>query len=170
MLHITEKRKKIKPAFIPENEYAKILDSIVVACSDVILVHNNEILITKRNIYPRKDWWVIGGRMISGEDPLSSAKRKLKEETGLSISKNRFDYINVYSTNFKNRKQEPQSNGSHTISFVYKVEITPKEKDTIKLVNSEYSGSKWLPIKEVKTFFKKDLFKDMFLDIENKIK
>ena len=126
--HISEKRRLVKTYFFNDEIYGQILDSLVIACTDVYFIHGSSVMLTKRNVYPRKDWWGIGGRMISGENPLDSIKRKTKEETGLNLKRNRFKFFGVYSTSFALRKQKPQKNGSHTLNLTFMRRSTKKKE------------------------------------------
>lgn len=160
MRHLSEKRKQVKKYFFSNEEYGKILDSIVIACVDIILICEEEVLMLKRNVYPRKDWWVIGGRMFPGEDPKDTAKRKLKEEVDLDVKKDRFEFLNVYSTAFSKRQQQPQENGSHTLNLLFVLKISEKEKDMIDLSKKEYEDCKWVNFKSLMNNIRSD---DIFL-------
>jgi ADP-ribose pyrophosphatase YjhB (NUDIX family) len=168
--HFSEKRKAIKPIFFDDKTYGQILDSIVIACVDAFFIHNNQIMLTKRKVYPRRDWWGLGGRMISGENPLDSLKRKLFEETTLNIEPYRFIFFGIYSTNFYMRQQIPQDNGTHTLNPTFYVEITEEEKNKIKLINKEYKDYRWVKLDEIdKIIDKKDYLTNILNDLKEKV-
>lgn len=53
--------------------------------TNVIIWYRNKVLLIKRNLDPGKDLWAIpGGYLDWDETALKSAKRELKEETGLN--------------------------------------------------------------------------------------
>ena len=84
--HYVEKGwKHHSSAWLSEEEYSKVLDTIVFACVDIILTYENKVLLAKRNVEPQKDWWIIGGRMFPGESPQETAVRKVKASRLQSI-------------------------------------------------------------------------------------
>jgi ADP-ribose pyrophosphatase YjhB (NUDIX family) len=159
MKHLETKKKKNISSFKFSDEiYAQILDSIVIACGDSILVCGNELLLIKRNLEPRADHWaIIGGRMFAGERPEETARRRLFQEAGLQIDDlNRFEFSEVYSAYYPIRAQAPQNNGSHTINFTFILKISPAEKEKIKLTESEYRDFRWVDIAAAADFLKKE--------------
>jgi ADP-ribose pyrophosphatase YjhB (NUDIX family) len=159
MKHLEEKRKKeINSCKFSDEVYAQILDSVVIACADSVLICDGQMFLAKRNIEPRANHWaIVGGRMIAGERPEETARRKLFLETGLQIDDlSRFKFYEVYSACYPVRQQAPQENGSHTINFTHLLEISSEEKAEIKLTLSEYEDSRWVNFEEVIDFLEKD--------------
>ncbi|MBF2027130.1 MAG: NUDIX hydrolase [Oscillatoriales cyanobacterium C42_A2020_001] len=152
--HFTE-AGRINPKTVadrmPEADYAIALDYLVFTCVDLVFLYNNQILLARRNRYPRKTWWVIGGRMVAGEAPLETAKRKAAEEARLDdLESDRFQFIGVYSTSFALREQEPIGNGSHSVNLTYQITLTQQEKQTLTLTSSEYeAGYEWVDLNQV---------------------
>jgi ADP-ribose pyrophosphatase YjhB (NUDIX family) len=135
---------------MPQWDYAIALDYLVLACVDLALTYREKILLAQRNRYPRKSWWLLGGRMVAGESPLDTAARKLAEEAHLfSVAPERFRYVGVYSTCFAHREQEPVQHGSHTVNLAFQVELTPDELGKLDL-NEEYAPDwKWVNFEDV---------------------
>ena len=53
----------------------------------VIVFHDQEVLLVKRNKEPNKDQWSIpGGKQMIGETAADAAKRELLEETGVKVN------------------------------------------------------------------------------------
>lgn len=130
-------------ASLNAEEYAKVLDSVVVATADIAVLNNRgEILLGKRTRAPWPDWWIIGGRMMPGESFEEAASRKLKEELSLGIDASRLSYIGTYSLVWGERAQEPIENGSHTVSITMAAMITDKEMAALK-PNDEYGALQW---------------------------
>jgi ADP-ribose pyrophosphatase YjhB (NUDIX family) len=150
--HFEEKGRINHEGYLPSEEYSRALDYLVIACVDVAFLHDNKILIGKRNVYPKKGWWIIGGRMISGESPVKTAQRKAFQEAGLEIDLTRYVYINAYSTCFAQRSQEPQNNGLHSINLTYLLLLNDHEKEQIKLINTEYEDLRWIKLDQVGSF------------------
>ncbi len=135
---------------LPEQAYSLALDYLVLTCVDLALIHHQQILLGRRNQYPRKSWWLVGGRMIAGEDPLVAAQRKAFEEAGLIVTHDRFHYIGVYSTCFALREQSPRHHGSHTVNLTYQVMLTPAEKANLQLSTQEYDTHyQWVNLDQV---------------------
>jgi ADP-ribose pyrophosphatase YjhB (NUDIX family) len=129
---------------LPTQIYSQALDHLVIACVDIVLTHQTEIFLAKRNYPPRPSWWILGGRMVAGEAPLAAATRKIKEEAALNIAGDRLQFIGVYSTCFADRQQPPQQNGLHSLNITYQLEVTTIEKAHLKLSTTEYERGEWM--------------------------
>jgi ADP-ribose pyrophosphatase YjhB (NUDIX family) len=129
---------------LPTPTYSQALDHLVIACVDIVLTHQTEVLLAKRNHPPRPSWWILGGRMVAGEAPLAAATRKIREEAALTISGDRLQFMGVYSTCFAQRQQSPQQNGLHSLNITYQVELTTIEKAHLNLSTTEYERGEWM--------------------------
>lgn len=130
--------------FLGETEYAAVLDSIVIACVDIILVNiTGEMLLGKRTTEPQPDYWIIGGRMKPGESLEEAAARNLKRELGIELGTDRFTYLTTLSLVWARRAQEPKDNGSHTISVTMVANVSDGEIAGIR-PNEEYSELLWI--------------------------
>ena len=71
--------------FLADIEYGEALDTLVKACSDMLLISpdGERIFLGKRKVQPQPDWWFGGGRMFPGETPKESCTRLLNRELGL---------------------------------------------------------------------------------------
>lgn len=147
--HFEESGRINKDGLLPTEIYKLALDYLVITCVDIVFLYQNQILLGKRNQYPRKGWWVIGGRMFAGENPKVSVQRKAQQEAGLILNAERFEYINAYSTCFSLRSQEPQNNGLHSVNLTYKTKLTLSEKNQLRLVYSEYDQWQWIELNAV---------------------
>merc|ERR1719499_1466307 len=100
--------------FLSDEEYATVLDCVVKACTDLLVIYENEVLIGKRQSFPQKDWWyAAGGRMRPGLSPQQNLQRLTKRELGLEIEDlSRFTYVGSYSYVWRMREQSPQTNGT----------------------------------------------------------
>jgi ADP-ribose pyrophosphatase YjhB (NUDIX family) len=129
---------------LPTQTYSQALDHLVIACVDIVLTHQTEIFLAKRQYPPRPSWWILGGRMVAGEAPLVAASRKIREEAALDVAGDRLQFVGVYSTCFAHRQQPPQQNGLHSLNITYQVELTPIEKAHLKLSTTEYEQGEWM--------------------------
>lgn len=116
-------------SLINKSLYQEIIKSIPILCIDLIIIHNKKYLLIKRSENPLKDeWWVPGGRVLSGETIEETAKRKLEEEVGIKITTGMQIYA-IYEDFFD--KSSMGSHLYHTLSIVFKIEID--NVDNIKL-------------------------------------
>lgn len=136
-----ESSYKPEKVFLSDETYSQALDSIVVACLDILPTYEGRILIGQRAYHPQADWWFFGGRFYPGETSTSSAKRLIMADIGLAVDEKRFKYLTTFSAAWERRAQKPEYNGSHTLSVVVTFELTPKEYKRIKL-GKEYLNSK----------------------------
>ena len=66
---------------IPQNIYNTIITNMPIACVDVVIFHNNSVLMVKRKDEPAKgEWWIPGGRVVKGEMLKETAYRKAVED------------------------------------------------------------------------------------------
>jgi ADP-ribose pyrophosphatase YjhB (NUDIX family) len=148
---------------LPTATYSTALDHLVIACVDVVLTHQNQVLLAKRNYPPRPSWWVLGGRMIAGEAPLSTACRKVWEEGALQVHRDRFQFIGVYSTCFAQRQQPPQNHGSHSLNITYQIELSDSEKAQLKLSSTEYQAGEWMQLDVINSLLTEQIVMDRAL-------
>lgn len=95
--------------------YRKIVSRIPILCVDLLIWRDGKLLLVKRRNHPLRGWWwVVGGRILFGEDPEDAIHRKAWEEVGLKVSDPRM--IGFYSDVYPKSKQGPPCHG---ISLVY---------------------------------------------------
>ena len=80
---------------LPHSHTGRALDTLVKACSDVLVTTNNgtKVFLGKRKVEPQPDWWYIGGRVRPGDTPESGAARNVKRELGLNLPPSRCERI-----------------------------------------------------------------------------
>ena len=142
--------------WMPTDTYAMVLDTVVLTCVDILFVHQGRILLGKRNRYPKKGWWIIGGRMFAGEAPDGAVQRKAKEEAGLAIERSRIQFFGLYSTCFATRHQPPIDRGLHSVNMAHLIEITDEEKYQIRLTSTEYDEWTWISQSGIATLLNLD--------------
>lgn len=139
---------------MPEEVYRAALDHLVIACVDVVLTHQGQVFLLKRDRYPHPSWWVLGGRMVAGESPQAAALRKLKQDVHLEgVEATRLHKVGVYSTCFAKRHQAPQENGSHTLNITYQLELTAEELEKLVWNPAEYRNGQWVDRNQVAPIF-----------------
>jgi ADP-ribose pyrophosphatase YjhB (NUDIX family) len=130
----------LKGSFMSDAAYAEAMDSMVIVCTDVVIVDpdSETIMLVKRKAKPMKGWWWIGGRVRKGEPFVIAAARNFKRETGLDIALERFVYVMDSRYFWKDRQQEPQDAGSDNLAYTFSVELTADELEQIVLDPNEY--------------------------------
>jgi ADP-ribose pyrophosphatase YjhB (NUDIX family) len=128
-------------SLIPEDDYVKVLDSIVFACVDILPIFGSKVLIGKRIHEPQSDWWLFGGRMRTGERFLDSATRIMKNETNLIIQPGTFLYLTAFNAAWNKREQSPTNRGVQTVSLVFTINLDQSDIENL-ILNEEYSEAK----------------------------
>jgi len=78
---------------------------------DGIILKDDKVLLTKREIYPFQGYWVLpGGHVEYGEKVEEAIKREMKEELGVSVKIKKL--VGVYSE----PKRDPRY---HSVSVVF---------------------------------------------------
>jgi mutator protein MutT len=114
-----------------------------VACA-VIFRKDGKILLTKRN-HPSNNevhnkWQFPGGSVDSGEHPIESAVREVREETGLTVNISATRPF-IFSHTF--------NDGTHVILIVYKAQYVSGNLD-ISHDLDETSDAQWFTPDEIK--------------------
>ena len=105
----------------------------------VVVVVQNEVLLTKNWLGLHKVWRLPGGGVHKAEDPKHAALRELQEEVGLTMSES--DLIAVHAT--------PQKLDGLFFAWLYIVQL--QEKPTVHMNRHELISAEWLPIKNAHT-------------------
>lgn len=141
-----------KGVFLPDEEYAELLDNVTVPCTDIVVLDANaNVLLARRAYEPAINLlWNQGGRIMRGRHPRANAQLILKRELGMMLPLGRFHYFGANSFMCVWRAQPPQKNGSHTAAFFFYVVLTEEEK-TLVCAGSEYAqGSEaWYSLADV---------------------
>lgn len=133
---------------LPDQDYSKALDILVIGCVDIIPIYQERMLIGLRSWEPQPDWWCFGGRMQKGELYQMAAVRNVKRELffntdGVDIDPDRFGFVGVYNLIWGRRAQYPVENGCHMLSITMMLILTDKEVNSLSL-NEEYRASRWV--------------------------
>ena len=104
---------------IPSKLYKRIVELVPILCVDIVLTYKGKYILVKRVNEPLKGlWWIVGGRAFKGDKTLNTARRKVREETGLT-AKN-FDIVGIYEDSYaKSAFGVPTS----SVSVVYQAEV-----------------------------------------------
>lgn len=119
-------------------------EGIVLVASVTILNHDQVLIIKETKPNARDKWNFPSGRMEYGEDILHTARREVREETGLEV--NLTGTTGVY--NFMSRTN------NQVILFHFIGEMTG---GILKLEEDEISDSKWVQLHELAKMENEDL-------------
>ena len=137
----------MQPSYLPDDEYAKALDTFVIVCVDIVIIDpNGQIVLGKRQQEPHSDWWIIGGRMRAGETFETTASRSVLREVGIDIAPSSFKLVNFYNQIWDTKAQG--EGGCHTLSVTLQCRITDEQVGMIRL-NQEYADMKWISPNEI---------------------
>jgi colanic acid biosynthesis protein WcaH len=126
--------------FIEPKTYRKIVESMPIACVDLVVKNKRKFLFLKRKDDPAKGkWWFPGGRVFFNESLETTVNRKLKEEINV-VNPLRIKLLGVGETMFKKgRFGKP----AHTINSVWLAEISDRQAQGIRLDKTS-ADYKWL--------------------------
>ena len=132
--------------FLADKEYGEALDTLVKACSDMLLISpdGQKVFLGKRKVQPQPDWWFVGGRVFPGETPAQSCCRLLKRELKLEIDPLRMKPVCCQSMAWGMREQLPKENGTTDSQVVLSLQLTEAEVEKVVLDPNEYEASQWL--------------------------
>ena len=137
--------------FLPDDEYGRCLDTVVKACSDVLVTDasGSKVFLGQRKVEPQPDWWYIGGRSKPGETPEAAAARNVRRELKLDLPLERFEVVANYSFVWQFRQQPPAGNGTADISTVHRLALGDAEVAGAVFDEKEYAATKWWPVEDV---------------------
>ena len=121
---------KDQPAWIDEPLYSKITSVIPIACVDLLVVHNDRLLLMLRNNEPGKGvWFAPGGRILKGETLEEAVTRVLGKETGLEATRveQKGTMAHIW----------PEI---HTVTTFYRVDVASGDVE----MNDEHSDCRWI--------------------------
>jgi ADP-ribose pyrophosphatase YjhB (NUDIX family) len=77
---------QLEADFMPEEDYFKAHQGLILACHDVLIKYNGGFLLIVRDNLPAKGiLWPLGGRILRGVPTEESLRRKVKEECNLEL-------------------------------------------------------------------------------------
>src|SRR3989344_1167232 len=102
--------------------YHKFHKLFPIICVDLIVKNGGKFLLVKRRSQPEKGkWWFPGGRVYKNETLEAAAKRKLKQETGLSAKG--LKQVGIYE--YFSSKGYFSDTNAHMVAVVYAVDVFP---------------------------------------------
>jgi 8-oxo-dGTP pyrophosphatase MutT (NUDIX family) len=118
------------------------LGAIYIA-AEAYIVHDDKVLLHKRSETKKKfpGFWIgPGGHVNEGEDALTAAMREVREETGVTISK---DDINLKAIAIHHHLDRQEV----WVSFIYLASIP--EHQAVDHVHNQEGESAWIPLNEL---------------------
>ena len=131
---------------IPVSLYKDIQKVLPILCVDIVITEprGRYLLLRRTNEPLQGEWYIVGGRMLQGESAESTARRKLKEEIGVSVDK--LDFIGFYEDQFDRNSMESDIL-YHTVSLVFRCEIAENEFIQLDKQSSEWKWANTLPVR-----------------------
>ena len=116
----------IRDEFIPEDEFATVLDRVPQVCVEVVLERDGQVLLAHRTNEPVKDeWFWPGGRLYKGEALPEAGRRVAREELGVDVRIE--DRVGVYG-HFWDTSSVDGVDSRHTVNIVYRVRQTDPDE------------------------------------------
>lgn len=121
------------PGSVSPGVFAEMQGAFSRSCVDVVFVDfaNKKLLLAKRRRDPER-LWMIGGTVKAREPKIDTARRKLKEETGLEVDPQRLQRVWQRRYMFAEFDSE---------CLVFLLDLTDKELLSIKLNPNEYESN-----------------------------
>lgn len=133
--------RRMKPVtkLIPRALYRKIHQVLPIVTVDLVVKNGGDFLLVKRKNNPKANvWYFPGGRVLKGERLKETAKRKLKEETGIS-GKN-LKLLGVHDHFYNPEASYFKGFASHVVAVVFEVEVGRKARVVLDAQSSDF---KW---------------------------
>jgi 8-oxo-dGTP pyrophosphatase MutT (NUDIX family) len=103
----------------------------------LVPMHSGKVLLLRRR--HTEFWEFPGGGVDWGEEPSYSAKRELKEETGLDVSEVKF--VGITSATY-----EKEGKMKHSVYLVYKGDVASEDFS----LGLEHEEGRWVSLDEAK--------------------
>jgi len=137
-----EQPKRVFGGVLSDEAYANAITSFIIVCTDIVSIDREKKVfhLAKRIVHSAKGIWRFGGRQRAGETMRESCVRLMEKELGLTLTPERFSYVQSTDELFSYRKLPPQEAGSHSLIHIFTVELTPLERETavVHLDPNEY--------------------------------
>jgi len=135
------KEATIFPQFTNPELLSLAMNTMILVCSDVVIIDSatKSFYLANRTRRPAVGLYIIGGKRHAGETPKEGMRRKFKDETGLDVPEERFEFVTLQEFIWEDRAQPPYT-PCHVLSFTYKIELSDEELAQINLQEGEYNS------------------------------
>ncbi|MBI4021604.1 MAG: NUDIX hydrolase [Candidatus Aenigmarchaeota archaeon] len=144
------------PHPVPLQIYRDILEFAPNACVDVVIMHQDRVLMVYREREPAKhQWWFPGGRIYKNELLEDAIIRKAREEVGLDVRVVR--KVGVYETLFPQAALPEVKSGAHTINIAFLAAPLTRQPEVV--LDQDHSSFVWCasPAKDWNPYLKQVL-------------
>ena len=133
--------------FLDKKTYLDVIKATTLTAVDLIIVHNNSILLGYRKNNPAKNYWFVpGSRTRKNEKIMDGLKRMVKSELNLEINLDKVKLLGVYDHIYDNNYNDDTFGTHYVVSaFIYML----NEKPEIK-IDDQHEEIKWFPINQIK--------------------
>lgn len=126
---------------IPLALYREIHANVPIACVDAVIIHNGKVLLGRRANKPLQgEYYFPGGRVYKGETLEAAIKRKVNEETGLTI-----EVIRQLKTGELLAEDGPFGGPTHTINVTFLAKVVG---DLTLKTDSQHEELSWISVTE----------------------
>ena len=131
--------------FLNSSTFSNIIENTPLISIDLIVKNDRgQVLLGKRVNKPAlNSWFVPGGRIYKDEILDDAFPRIVKDELGLSISRNQATFYGLYE-HFYNDNVFNNDFSTHYIVLAHEINITD-----IPTTNNQHSSYKWFDIQEL---------------------
>ncbi len=115
--------------------------------TEVYIIYQDKLLMFKRSEAKKKfpGWWSLpGGHIDEGEEPLSSAIREVKEETGVDISPDKIKLKSVAMHHHLDREEM-------YVAFGFRIDLSYLDTEPELSPENEEGSSHWVELDKAKT-------------------
>ncbi|WP_436926862.1 NUDIX domain-containing protein [Halosimplex amylolyticum] len=121
---------EVHDEFIPEDEFATVLERVPQVCVEIVLERDGRVLLAHRTKAPANgEWFWPGSRLFKGEELADAARRVAREELGVDVTV--AERVGVYG-HFWETSSIDGVDSRHTVNVVYHVRQTDPD-DPIEL-------------------------------------
>ncbi|WP_123537742.1 NUDIX domain-containing protein [Halosimplex salinum] len=116
----------VRDEFIPQEEFATVLNRVPQTCVEVVLERDGEVLLAHRTKEPAKgEWFWPGSRLYKGERLDDAARRVALEELGVDVTVE--GRVGVYE-HFWEASAIDGVDSRHTVNIVFRVRRTDPDQ------------------------------------------
>lgn len=129
---------------IEREHYLRMIAALPILCVDIDIMNTaGEHLLIKRVNEPLKDrWWLVGGRVLKGEQAQDAAIRKLDQELGASVTGlHAVGYFEALHQKHPFGEETPY----HALSIVFAAQIEKNQTINLDAQSSEWKFTQRLP-------------------------
>lgn len=140
---VTGKPISVGDCRVSDEAYAELATKTVIACVDTVF-YNREarvIYLARRNVYPMKGLWILGGRLLpSDSSPIEGMRRLLANECGFTPRITELTYLTTSFYRWDRISQAEVPGANLAVTFGCDVTSGKAVEIGSRLIRSEYES------------------------------